>query len=294
MLEAMPIAVEAVRGAELPEITASWTAEDIALYNLAVGAGDPPDDPKELEYVLEPEPKVLPSYAVLPALGQLFETLSLPGMEVNLGQLLHGEQELELHAPIPSSGSVRTKGTITDVIDKGKAAVVLIETVSRLADSEEPLFTNRFTAFFRGEGGFGGQNGAARNGDSPGPQGPPNRPPDRTVRRPTLSQQALLYRMSGDRNPLHADPEFARKAGFERPILHGLCTFGIACKAVVDSCLDGDVTRVSRYSSRFSGIFYPGEELEVAIWESDSRIDLAAGCVERDAPVLTNAVIETR
>ncbi len=286
----MPIAVEEVRGAELPEFTASWSPSDIALYNLAVGAGDPPDDPKELEYVLEPEPKVLPSYAVLPALGALFETLSLPGMEVDLGQLLHGEQELVIHAPLPANGSVRTSGRITDILDKGKGAIVLIETVSRLADDEEPLFTNRFSAFFRGEGGFGGENGG-RNGSGSAPHGAPDRPPDRTELRPTLPQQALLYRMSGDQNPLHSDPEFARRAGFERPILHGLCTFGIACKAVVDSCLGGDVTRVARYSSRFAGILYPGETLEVSIWESEGRFDLAARCVERDAPVLTNAVV---
>ena len=189
---------------------------------------------------------------------------------------------------------MRTSGRITDILDKGKGAIVLIETVSRLVDAEEPLFTNRFSAFFRGEGGFGGKNGAGRNGSGSAPQGPPDRPPDRTELRPTLPQQALIYRMSGDRNPLHSDPEFARRAGFERPILHGLCTFGIVCKAVVDSCLDGDVTRVARYSSRFAGILYPGETLEVSIWESDGRFDLAARCVERDALVLTNAVVETR
>src|SRR5262245_14708224 len=209
----MPIDVERVLGLELPETTASWSADDVALYNLGVGAGNPPDDPGELSYLLEPEPKVLPSYAVLPALGVLFELLRAPGMEVSLTQLLHGEQQLEIHEPLPSAGSVRTRSTVTEIADKGKGALVVIEAVSHATDDDRPLFTNRFVAFFVGEGGFGGSNGASAERPEP-----PDREPDLVKLCPTLPQQALIYRMSGDKNPLHADPEFAKKAGFERPI----------------------------------------------------------------------------
>src|SRR5262245_20943602 len=123
----MPIDVEKVLGTELPETSASWGPDEIALYNLGVGAGVPPDDPGELSYVLEPEPKVLPSYGVLPALGSLFALLQAPGMEVTLAQLLHGEQELEIHDRLPSSAEVKTKATVTDIQDKGKGAIVILE-----------------------------------------------------------------------------------------------------------------------------------------------------------------------
>jgi acyl dehydratase len=155
-------------------------------------------------------------------------------------------------------------------------------------EAGEPLFTNRFSAYVRGEGGFGGERGP-RPGNLP-----PEREPDQVVESATLPQQALLYRLSGDKNPLHADPSFAAVGGFDRPILHGLCTFGIACKAVVDRALDGDVGAVARYQVRFSGVVFPGETIVTSMWKDGDRILLRAVSKERDAPALTNAAITLR
>src|SRR5207237_10378966 len=140
------------------------------------------------------------------------------------------------------------------VYAKGKGALVIVETTSATA-AGEVLCVNRFSSFLRGEGGFGGDSGPVLADPRP------VREPDLTIERPTLPQQALLYRLSGDRNPLHADPEFAKMAGFDQPILHGLCSYGIACKAVVDTALGGDVTKVARYQVRFAGVVFPGETL---------------------------------
>ena len=172
--------------------------------------------------------------------------------------------------------------------DKGSAAVVVIEVESGPAG--DPLFTNRFTVFARGEGGFGGDQ------NSPAPQNaPPDREPDAVVESPTMRHQALIYRLSGDKNPLHADPDFAKLGGFDAPILHGLCTYGIACKAVVDTLLDGDVNAVARYQVRFTGVVFPGETVVTSMWREGDRIVLSATTTERpDKAVLSNAAIGVR
>jgi len=284
----VPIDLDRVLGASLPESTASWDAEDVILYHLAVGAGAPPTDASELAYTLEDRLKVLPSYGVLPAMGSLLDMLRMDGMDVKLASLLHGEQDLEIHGPIPTSGLTRTSATVAGVYDKAKAALVVLETSTRSQDDGRMLFTNRFGAFFRGEGGFGGDAGP------PTPESDPERPADHVATITTLPQQALLYRLCGDRNPLHADPAYAARAGFDRPILHGLCAYGIVCKALVDSVLDGDVTRASRYRARFSGILFPGETIELSIWQEPGRALASARCVERAAPVLSNVSLELR
>ena len=147
---------------------------------------------------------------------------------------------------------------------------------------------NRFAAFLRGEGGFGGEPGPA-----PGNE-PPARDPDHVVESPTLPQQALLYRLSGDKNPLHIDPSFAQLGGFDKPILHGLCSYGIVCKAVVDSALGGDVAAVAGYRARFSGVVFPGETIVTSMWEEGGRIVVSARTKERDTPVISNAAITLR
>ena len=153
----------------------------------------------------------------------------------------------------------------------------------------DPIFTNRFTIFARGEGGFGGDP------DSPPPGNtPPDREPDAVVESPTMSHQALIYRLSGDKNPLHADPDFAKLAGFETPILHGLCSFGIVCKAAVDRALGGDVAKVARYQARFAGVFFPGETMVTSIWREGGRLIVAAKSKERGTPVLSNAALTLR
>ena len=161
-----------------------------------------------------------------------------------------------------------------------------METVS--SDEDGPLFTNRFGIFARGEGGFGGESGPPAGNKAP------ERDPDVTVESKTMPNQALIYRLSGDKNPLHADPKFAQMGGFDKPILHGLSSFGVVCKAVVDNVLEGDVTLVARYQVRFAGVVFPGETIVTSVWREGDRLLVAAKTKERDTPVLSNAAIELR
>jgi acyl dehydratase len=207
------------------------------------------------------------------------------GLDFELAQVLHGEQELELHRPIPTSGTVVQEGKVTHVFDKGKGALVVMEIESRLEKDGEPVFTNRPSVYLRGEGGFGGDPGPSTTIEVP------ERDPDSLVSSPTLPQQALLYRVaSGDRNPLHADPGFASFAGYERPILHGLCTYGIVGKAVVDRSLDGDGGAMSRFRARFSGVVFPGETVLTRIWDEEDGLIVEASVEERAAAVLSGIV----
>jgi len=200
--------------------------------------------------------------------------------------LLHGEQEVICHRPLPPEANLTTNARIAEIWDKGKAALVVLESSS--ADAGGPLFTNRFSLFLRGEGGFGGEPGPKAGNKAP------ERAPDGVIERKLLPQQALLYRLSGDKNPLHADPEFAALAGFDRPIIHGLCSYGVACKAVVDEVLGGDVTKVASYAARFAGVGFPGETYLISYWKEDGKILLEVKSKERDAIVISNAAIKLR
>ncbi|MFE1339683.1 MaoC/PaaZ C-terminal domain-containing protein [Streptomyces sp. NPDC058733] len=266
----------------------SWSAKDVQLYHLGIGAGRPATDPRELRYTLESRLHVLPSFATVAGAGApgVIGGLSMPGVEVDLARVLHGAQTLTVHRPIPVEGTATATSRIAAVYDKGKAAVLVLRT--DVADADGPLWTDDATIYVRGEGGFGGDRGpSARPGEAPA--GPPDRVVERTVR----EDQALLYRLSGDLNPLHADPEFARRAGFERPVLHGLCTYGMTLKAVVDTLLGGEVTRVRSYTARFAGVVYPGETLRMRMWRGDGRVRVAVSAADRDdAPVLTDTVVE--
>lgn len=282
----MPIDVEKVVGAELPEASSSWDADDVILYHLGLGAGVPQTDANELAYTYEKELKVLPSFAVIPAFGAMVGFGALEGFDINYAMLLHGEQEVEIHKPIPTAAKVTTSARISDVFDKGKGALVITEATTA-DESGEPLFTNRFKAFIRGEGGFGGEGGPPPGNEAP------DREPDAVVESGTMPQQALLYRLSGDKNPLHADPEFSKLGGFDTPILHGLCSFGVVCKAVVDELLDGDVGKVTGYSARFAGVVIPGDTIVTKMWKENGTILVGAENKERETPVITNAAITT-
>jgi len=285
----MPIDCEKALGAEIPGDVFSWDDDDIILYNLAVGAGRPPTDPQELGYAYEGDLRAVPSYGAIPPFGVMMGFGDVDGLDVNLAQILHGEQELVVHGPIPTSGSVAQTGRVAHIYDKGKGALAVIETVSTLEKTGEPLFTNRSSIFIRGEGGFGGDSGPPAGNE------PPEREADHVVESPTLPQQALLYRLaSGDRNPLHADPGFAAFAGYEKPILHGLCTYGIVAKAVVDHALGGDPERLHTYKARFTGHVFPGETLITRIWDEGERLTVAVETVERGATVLANAAVVKR
>jgi acyl dehydratase len=284
----VPIDPELAIGAELGEVAFAWTPSDVLLYHLALGAGTEPTDPKELRYAYERDLRVLPTFATVAANLHSVDppAVSMPGIDIDLAKVVHGTQAVVVHRPIPVEGKAVARTRIVDVQDKGKAAVILNETTVQDVEGS-PLWTARSSIFVRGEGGFGGSRGSSNKVEAP------DREPDATIDTPTLPQQALLYRLCGDRNPLHADPEFARGAGFDVPILHGLCTYGIVAKAVTDALLDGDVTRVKSFSARFAGIVLPGETLRTHVWRDGPRLLVRTFAVERDAPALSDAVLTT-
>ncbi|MFJ6795576.1 MaoC/PaaZ C-terminal domain-containing protein [Streptomyces sp. NPDC091268] len=282
----MPIDAAKALAAEprLGEI--AWDHKDIQLYHLGLGAGLPATDPDELRYTLESKLHVLPSFATVAGAGMaMMGGLAAPGIEVDLAAVLHGGQSIELHRPIPVKGRARSTARVAALHDKGKAAVIVLRT--EVEDDDGPLWTSDAQIFVRGEGGFGGERGPSVKEELP------ERAPDRTEERLVREDQALLYRLSGDWNPLHADPEFAKLAGFERPILHGLCSYGMTLKAVVDTALGGDVTRVRRYRTRFAGIVFPGETLRIRMWQEPGRVLVSVTAADRgDAPVLADTVVE--
>ncbi len=283
----MPIDPSQALGAELGEGQTSYTKDQVILYHLGVGAGQPATAPKALEYTYEKNLKVLPSFGVIPTFGSMGNIAKVPGMKFDFAMLLHGEQDLVVHQPIPPEATLTNKVRIAEIWDKRKAALVVLE-VDSADESGEPLFTNRFSLFLRGEGGFGGESGPKVGNVAP------EREPDGVVERPSLPQQALIYRLSGDKNPLHADPEFAKLAGFDTPITHGLCSYGIVCKAIVDDVLGGDVTKVARYQARFAGVAFPGETYVVSYWNEGDKIVFEAKSKERDAKIISNAAITVR
>jgi len=297
----MPIDRDKALGASLGTTSGSYEADDVILYHLGVGAGFDATSERELEYTFEKKLKVLPSFAVVAAssfssrvrrakegggsgMGGLGK---VPGLEFNPAMLLHGEQEVVLHQPLPTAARFTTEGRVAEIYDKGKAALAIIENASK-DESGKPLFTLRMSLFLRGEGGFGGPSGPKAGNARP------ERAPDGVVESPTLPQQALLYRLNGDKNPLHADPEFAKLGGFDAPIIHGLCSYGIACKAIVDHALDGDTSRVASYAARFAGVAYPGETYVTSWWREGDRILLEARSKQRDAIVISNAAVGLR
>jgi len=240
----------------------SWDSKDALLYAVGVGAGL--GDPlQELEFTTENsegiEQKVLPTYAVLIAQGRTSGQLG----DFDRAMVVHAEQAVELHRPLPVAGTVRTTSTVTGIYDKGSGALVVTENVAVDAATGEPLATTRSSAFIRGEGGFGGERGTDAAWDRP------DREPDHQVTYQTRPEQALVYRLSGDRNPLHVDPKFAARGGFDRPILHGLCTYGVTGRALLHVLCDSDPARFRSMSGRFSRPVWPGESLTVSVWRED-------------------------
>jgi acyl dehydratase len=280
----MPIVVERALAAKLREHRTSWISDDVILYHLGLGAGMAHADARELEYVYEARLKVLPTFGILAAAPILQELDKVPGLEIDLALTLHGEQDLEVFGPLPIAASVRTYGQLVEILDKGSGAVIVAELVTE-DETGTTLCRHRFSVFARGAGGFGGLRRKAL------PIASPVGPPDLVIDRSTLPQQALLYRLSGDMNPIHADPEYARRGGFDQPILHGLCTYGMVCKAVVDEVLDGAVERVARYQARFAGPVFPGETLSIALWLARDQVQVQVTIKERGTLVLTHGVI---
>ncbi|MFX1366325.1 MAG: MaoC/PaaZ C-terminal domain-containing protein [Promethearchaeota archaeon] len=258
------------------EGTFEYTWKDSALYNLCVGA-----QAEDLSFVFERAQggmKVFPSFATIAASsGMIFP----PG--VNFVRLLHGEQLIHLYTPFKPNGKINTKGIIEHIYDKGKAAVIHIKITGHSLEGEH-LFDSRYVYFVAGSGGFGGD---------PGPKSVPLNPPENvepvfSSSFQTSSNQAAFYRLNGDFNPLHIDPNFAKMAGQPKPILHGLCTYGIATRAIVNELCEGDVTRFKEFSARFKGVVFPGETLTTEGWKDNGRYIIQVRS-ERGNVVLGNA-----
>jgi acyl dehydratase len=240
----------------------SWDSKDALLYAVGVGAGL--GDPlRELAFTTENcqgiEQQVLPTYGVLIAQPRSGRSLG----DFDRAMLVHAEQSVELHQPLPVAGTARTVSTVTGMYDKGSGALVVAENVAVDAATGRPLVTTRGGTFIRGEGGFGGP----RSTDPPWSL--PDRAPDHQVVRETRPEQALIYRLSGDRNPLHVDPKFAARGGFSQPILHGLCTYGVAGRALLRVLCDGDPAAFRSMSGRFTRPVLPGEPLTISIWRQE-------------------------
>lgn len=282
------IQVEQALGFEstLPETR--YDEKDLVLYALGVGAG-----PDELSVVYERNESgfyALPTFGVVPALNALFQTVmeghTVPGLNYGLERILHGEQSLELCRPLPTSAKLKHRSRISQILDKGKNAVVVTHIDTFDAESGELLVKNDVSMVVRGAGGWGGDRGPS--GEA---QQVPDRAPDAVATMKTAPQQALLYRLSGDWNPLHADPQFAALFGFERPVLHGLCTFGFAGRAVINALAQGDASALKTFHVRFADSMFPGETLRVEMWKVENRVVLRALAVERNKVVLSHGAI---
>lgn len=254
------------------------------LYALAVGLGRDPLDRRELRFVYEKDLVAVPTLASVLAWG----AFDVRKLGVDYLKVLHGEQRLTLHRALPTAAQILADVRTTGLYDKGagKGALVVSEVSIRDAASGLPLCTLETTQFARGDGGF-----AVDGRDSGVPRAPhpiPNRPPDATVHISTEPHQALLYRLLGDGNPLHADPDVAQAAGFERPILHGLCTYGVCCHAILRWAADYQADRLRQFDVRFSAPVFPGETLRVEIWREGPDISFRAFAADRNVLVINN------
>ncbi|MBB4375139.1 acyl dehydratase [Bradyrhizobium sp. cir1] len=271
--------------------TFTYDEKDIMLYALGIGMGGDPMNERELPFVYEKTLKVMPTVTTVlaSARGQFIRPAAdqrsgLRISELNLLMLVHGEQKVELHKPLPASGTITATSRTIGAYDKGKerGAVVVDETVWT-DEKGEKVATLTGSTFARGDGGFGGPSQGA-----PEPHVMPERKPDLSAQFDTRPDQALLYRLNGDFNPLHSDPEVAKQAGFPRPILHGLCTFGITCRAVLQEFCDYDPTRILSHQARFSAPVFPGDVITVDFWQNRNAISFEARVVDRGATVIKN------
>jgi (3R)-3-hydroxyacyl-CoA dehydrogenase / 3a,7a,12a-trihydroxy-5b-cholest-24-enoyl-CoA hydratase / enoyl-CoA hydratase 2 len=286
------IDVDAALGSSVDGIESAYDARDLALYALGVGAGRNPLDAHELKFVYERHGDgffALPTFGVIPAINAILERAAkgetAPGLHYGFERILHGEQTTELLRPLPTTPTTLVhKVTVSDIFDKGKNAVVVFTVESRDKATNVPLLKNTISMVIRGAGGWGGERGPA--GDS---GAVPDRPADAVVIEKIDESQALLYRLSGDWNPLHVDPDFAAAFGFPRPILHGLCTFGYVGRAVVAQACGGDPRMFKSIKVRFADSVFPGETLKTELWKEGQQVFIRATVVERDKAVLTHA-----
>ena len=279
----MAIDYDKLLSLEVVEREHTYTERDTMLYALGVGVGADPVDKEALRFVYERDLKALPTMAT--TLG--WDSGFTPSLGLDMVKVVHGEQRLTMHKPLPVAGTIIANRRIREVFDKGadKGALVLVEQTMADKASGERLCTQLSVIFARGDGGFGGPAGSP-----PALPAVPETEPERVHDLPTLSQAALIYRLAGDRNPLHSDPEFAAVAGFPRPILHGLCTYGVAGFAVLKSYCDYDPARLKSLDVRFSAPVFPGETIRTEMWRNAELVHFRARVVERDTIVLSNGV----
>jgi acyl dehydratase len=251
------------------------------LYALGVGFGRDPMNEAELPFVYENGLKTVPTLATVIAWGQ--RTIGQSG--INYLMVVHGEQRLKVHKPLPASATIVADERVSGAVDKGagKGALIFTEKVIRLKDTNEKLCTLGGTIFARGDGGFGGPSTGAIE-----PHPIPERTADIVYETDTRADQALLYRLSGDRNPLHSDPKIAKMAGFPRPILHGLCSYGTACRSVLATVCKYDHTMIAGFDVRFSSPVFPGETIVTEMWKDGKVVSFRSKVKERDVVVINN------
>jgi len=261
---------------------ASYDDTRALLYNISVGMGRNPFDEKEFPFIFEqPELKVVPTAATILGGGGV-----LRNDDLDFTMIVHGEQRLTLHRPLPPAADMLVSSRFSEIVDKGpdKGALVTVTADATLADGE-PLYSADMVLFARGDGGFGGPAKSAKS-----PHVIPDREPDLVHVTQTRLDQSVLYRLNGDRNPLHIDPAFAKRAGFPKPIQHGLCSYGIACRAILASVCDYDPARMRQFDVRFSRPFFPGETFRTEIWVDGETVAYRCRAEERDIVVLDNGL----
>jgi acyl dehydratase len=275
--------------------TFSYGDKDVMLYALGVGMGADPMNEAELAFVSEKSLKVIPTAAtVLAASARSYEPLATkPGhrpSQPNYLMLVHGEQKVELHKPLPAAGTFTTENRTIGAFDKGKdKGAVLLNQTTWKDDKGELVATLTGSSFCRADGGFGGPSEG-----QPEPHQVPTRKPDLSVDIATREDQALLYRLNGDRNPLHSDPDSAKRSGFPRPILHGLCTYGITCRAVLQAITCYDPDQIASHQARFSAPVFPGDTITVDLWKDGSQISFEARVAARNVTVIKNGLTVLR
>lgn len=278
----MAIDYDSLMGRLFPEQVHSYSWRDTILYALGLGIGSSPLDEHELRFVYEQGLQAMPTMAVV--LGHPGFWVSEPETGIDFRSVVHGEQSLTIHRPLPPEGTLIARNAVEEIIDKGEGRGAILRVRRDLIDQASGVLqsTQIMSMFCRANGGFGGPSAGKAQ-----PEGRiPDRAPDLSVSRATLPQAALLYRLSADLNPLHADPQVARAAGFDRPILHGLATYGVVAYALIAACADGDAAGLRELDCRFSAPVFPGETLRTDIWNEGDAVVFRCTAIERDKVVL--------
>jgi acyl dehydratase len=286
-VQALAIDYDTLINWKIPEVEQKLTKRDTMLYALGVGLGSDPCDENQLKFVYEQNLVALPTMAIILAYPGPWH--AHPETGITRSHVVHGEQGFTIHRPLPVEGPIIGQTEIVNVIDKGKDKGALVLTTCTVRDkaTDEAICTLTATTFCRADGGFGGPSGPVKE-----PHPIPQRAPDVTCDLPTLPQAALIYRLSGDYNPLHADPSYARKAGFKMPILHGRCTFSIAGHAILKTCCEYVPARVKSMEGRFSSPVYPGEVIRTEMWRDGEVVSFRSTVPERGVTVLNNGRAE--